>query len=117
MNGEACSWRPVTGLLLVGCLSATMAPAAFSPAPPKAASTPTLSNALTIASYTRIGRAPEPPEEFRDGSTIRLRPIGTESIDRLERFNCKSRVAELRQHCRGGVRFCRFKASWARVFS
>src|SRR5580704_5433849 len=57
MKAAACSWRTITGLILVECLSAIMAPAAFSPAPPKAASTPTLSNALTIASYTRIGRA------------------------------------------------------------
>src|SRR5579863_2459119 len=57
MNEAACSWRTITGLILVECLSAIMQPAAFSPAPPKAASTPTLSNALTIASYTRIGRA------------------------------------------------------------
>src|SRR5258708_17673615 len=61
MNAAACSWRTITGLILLECLSAIIAPAAFSPAPPKAASTPTLSNALTIASYTRIGRAPKPP--------------------------------------------------------
>src|SRR5580704_2225837 len=117
MNEAACSWRTITGRILVECLSAIMAPAAFSPAPPKAASTPTLSNALTIASYTRIGRAPKPPEEYRDGSANRLRPIEAESIDRLERFNCKSRLCDLRQSHRGGVRFCHSKAPWARVFS
>src|ERR1700722_17513919 len=65
MNAGACSWRTITALILVECLSAIIAPAAFSPAPPKAASTPTLSNALTIASYTRIGRAlPSPPRNI-----------------------------------------------------
>jgi hypothetical protein len=54
MKEAACSWRTMTGLIFRECLSATMQPAAFSPAPPNAASTPTLSNALTIASYTRI---------------------------------------------------------------
>src|ERR1700692_202177 len=117
MNEAACSWRTITGLILLECLSAIMAPAAFSPAPPKAASTPTLSNALTIASYTRIGRAPKPPEEHRDGSAIRLRPMDAKSIDRLERFNRKSHLFDLRQSGRGNVRFCRSKAVWPGVFS
>src|SRR5262245_22060441 len=57
MNEAACSWRTTTALILVECLRASRRLAAFSPAPPKAASTPTLSSPLTIASYTRIGRA------------------------------------------------------------
>src|SRR5215475_7001552 len=59
MNEAACSWRVITDLILVECLSASMRLAAFSPAPPKAASTPMLSRPLTIASYTRIGRTSE----------------------------------------------------------
>ncbi len=67
--------------------------------------------------HTHRSRAPRPPEEYRDGSANRLRPIAAESIDRLERFNCKSRLCDLRQRHRGGVRFCHSKAPWARVFS
>src|ERR1041384_5369336 len=59
MNEAACSWRVITDLILVECLSASMRLAAFSPAPPKAASTPMLSRPLTIAWYTRIGRTSE----------------------------------------------------------
>jgi hypothetical protein len=38
------------GRIFLECLSAIMQPAAFSPAPPKAASTPMLSRPWTIAS-------------------------------------------------------------------
>jgi hypothetical protein len=40
-----------------------------------------------------------------------------DSIDRLERFNCKSRSGDLRLRRRGGVRFCHSKAPRVRVFS
>ena len=49
MNEAACSFRVMIGLI-VECFSAIMAPAAFSPAPPKAASTPIPSRALMMAS-------------------------------------------------------------------
>src|SRR5271170_2680476 len=62
MNEAACSCRTTMVLILVECLSASSRLAAFSPAPPKAASTPTLSRLLTIASYTRTGRALLPPQ-------------------------------------------------------
>jgi hypothetical protein len=54
MKDAACSWRTMMGRIRFECLSASMRPAAFSPAPPKAASTPTPSKPLTMASYTRI---------------------------------------------------------------
>jgi hypothetical protein len=50
MKEAACSWRVITDLILVECFSASISGAAFSPAPPKAASTPIPSSALTIAS-------------------------------------------------------------------
>src|SRR5262249_1483666 len=53
INEAACSWRVITGRMRE-CFSANIRPAAFSPAPPKAALTPIPSNPLTIASYTRM---------------------------------------------------------------
>src|SRR6185312_3449475 len=46
MNDAACSWRVMTGRIVSEALSASIKPAAFSPAPPKAASTPTPSSPL-----------------------------------------------------------------------
>src|SRR5512132_3442669 len=52
MNDAACSWRVMIGRIFFECLSANISGAAFSPAPPNAAWTPTPSSPLTIASYT-----------------------------------------------------------------
>ncbi len=50
MNDAACSWRVMIGRIVGEWSSASISPAAFSPAPPYAARTPTLSSPLTMAS-------------------------------------------------------------------
>src|ERR671914_2603678 len=52
MNDAPCSWRVMMPRIFFESSSATIIPAAFSPAPPNAASTSTLSSPFTIASYT-----------------------------------------------------------------
>ena len=50
MKDAACSCRVMIGRIRSECFSASIRPAAFSPAPPKAASTPMSSSPLTMAS-------------------------------------------------------------------
>jgi hypothetical protein len=50
MNDAACSCLVMIGRICLECLSASVRAATFSPLPPNAARTPTLSSPLTIAS-------------------------------------------------------------------
>jgi len=65
--------------------------AAFSPAPPKAASTPMDSNPFTIASYTRIGRVLRRQGAYRDSCAANpTLDSSTQATGGFESFNWKS---------------------------